>query len=155
MKIPKLFAIAISVAVLSVLAHAAPSTAKKLGKTVRRRRRAAPRVSARARAKAQAFVAQQIEDGAKIPVENAAGLLPFFEQLFRNQQAALKGPVRILQYGDSHTAADLWTGELRSRFQEKFGDGGSGFSLAGRPYRGYRRADVLSGSSSGWHADGL
>jgi lysophospholipase L1-like esterase len=63
--------------------------------------------------------------------------------------------VRILQYGDSHTAADEWTGDLRARFQEKFGDGGSGFSLAGHPYAGYRRLDVRSGSTRGWHADGL
>jgi lysophospholipase L1-like esterase len=41
------------------------------------------------------------------------------------------------------------------RFQEKFGDGGSGYSLAGRPYNAYRRLDVRSGSTRGWHSDGL
>jgi lysophospholipase L1-like esterase len=44
---------------------------------------------------------------------------------------------------------------LRTRFQEKFGDGGSGFSLAGRPWNSYRRMDVRSGSTRGWHTDGL
>ena len=42
-----------------------------------------------------------------------------------------------------------------THFQEKFGDGGSGFSLAGRPWNSYRRMDVRSGSTRGWHTDGL
>ncbi len=67
----------------------------------------------------------------------------------------MPGPMRILHYGDSHTAADEWTGELRTRFQERFGDGGSGYSFAGRPWNGYRHEDVRSGSTHGWHTDGL
>ena len=88
-------------------------------------------------------------------MENAAALVPFFELLYRHQKGEIPGPVRILHYGDSHTAADEWTGELRARFQEKFGDGGSGYSFAGRPWNGYRREDVRTGSTSGWHTDGL
>jgi len=112
-------------------------------------------VAAKTKAAAHDFVLENVANGADIPVENAAALIPFFEQLYRRQQGSMMGPLRILQYGDSHTAADEWTGELRSRFQEKFGDGGSGFSLAGRPYAGYRRFDVRSGSTRGWHTDGL
>jgi lysophospholipase L1-like esterase len=107
------------------------------------------------RAAAHDYVLANVANGADIPVENPAALIPFFEQLYRRQGGALPGPLRILQYGDSHTAADEWTGELRARFQEKFGDGGSGFSLAGRPYAGYRRVDIRSGSTRGWHTDGL
>ena len=116
--------------------------------------KAAP-VPAKIRAEAHDFVYQNVADGADIPVENAAALIPFFEQLYRHQRGEVAGPVRILHYGDSHTAADEWTGDLRTRFQEKFGDGGSGFSLAGRPYNSYRRMDVRSGSTRGWHTDGL
>jgi lysophospholipase L1-like esterase len=100
-------------------------------------------------------VYEHVASGAEIPVENPAALIPFFEQLYRHQQGQTPGPVRILHYGDSHTAADEWTGEMRARLQEKFGDGGSGYSLAGRPWNGYRREDVRSGSTSGWHTDGL
>ena len=100
-------------------------------------------------------VYEHVASGANIPVENPAALIPFFEQLYRHQQGEMPGPLRILQYGDSHTAADEWTGEMRARLQEKFGDGGSGYSFAGRPYNGYRREDVRSGSTSGWHTDGL
>ncbi len=114
-----------------------------------------PRVSAAARAEAHDVIFKNVADGADIPVENAAALIPFFEQLYRHQKGEIKGPLRILHYGDSHTAADEWTGDLRARFQEKFGDGGSGYSIAGRPWNGYRRLDVRTGSTRGWHTDGL
>jgi len=114
-----------------------------------------PPVSASTRAEAHQGVLEKVSDGVEIPVENAAALVPFFEQLYRHQKGEMAGALHILHYGDSHTAADEWTGDLRERFQEKFGDGGAGYSLAGRPYRGYRREDVRSGSTRGWHADGL
>jgi lysophospholipase L1-like esterase len=114
-----------------------------------------PPVSAKNRAEAHEGVFTKVANGADIPVENAASLVPFFELLYRHQKGEIPGPVRILHYGDSHTAADEWTGDLRSRFQEKFGDGGSGYSFAGRPWNGYRRLDVRTGSTRGWHTDGL
>src|SRR5277367_511134 len=114
-----------------------------------------PPVSVRTRAEANEGVFTKVAHGADIPVENAAALVPFFELLYRHQKGEIPGPLRILHYGDSHTAADEWTGDLRTRFQEKFGDGGSGYSLIGRPYAGYRRFDVRSGSTKGWHTEGL
>jgi lysophospholipase L1-like esterase len=129
-------------------AHSAPAT----GQTIKATPLPHP---SKARVAAHDFVLENVASGADIPVENAAALIPFFEQLYRRQDGSAMGPLRILQYGDSHTAADEWTGELRTRFQEKFGDGGSGFSLAGHPYAGYKRFDVRSGSTRGWHTDGL
>lgn len=35
--------------------------------------------------------------------------------------------VHIVQLGDSHTAADFFSGQLRTRLQQRFGDGGPGF----------------------------
>ena len=122
--------------------------AKKIGP-------ARPAISAKARAVAHENVYQSVASRADLPVENAAALIPFFEQLYRHQRGELTGALHILHYGDSHTAADEWTGDLRGHFQEKFGDGGSGFSLAGRPWNSYRRLDVRSGSTRGWHSDGL
>lgn len=126
-------------------------------KTAARKVVTAPKtlVTAKARAAAHDYVYENVAEGADIPVDNAAALIPFFEQLYRHQRGEAAGPVHILHYGDSHTAADEWTGDLRTHFQEKFGDGGSGFSLAGRPYNSYRRMDVRSGSTRGWHTDGL
>lgn len=101
------------------------------------------------------FVTRSLQDGLAIPVDNPAALVPFFEQLYRHQKGELPGPVRVLQYGDSHTAADELSGELRMLFQASFGNGGAGFSFAGKPWRSYRRRDVKTGSSDGWHTDGL
>ena len=121
------------------------------------RRAAAPRssVSAATRVEAHEGVVEKVLRGAQLPVENAAALVPFFEQLYRQQHGELSGPLRALHYGDSHVAADEWTGDIRERLQQTFGDGGSGYSLAGRPWNTYRRFDVKSGSTRGWHSDGL
>ena len=135
-------------------APASGSTASKPAVTAKKKTRPTP-VSSKVRVEAHNAVYEHVTDGAEIPVENPAALIPFFEQLYRLQQGKANGPVRILHYGDSHTAADEWTGEMRARLQEKFGDGGSGYSFAGRPYNGYRREDVRSGSTNGWHTDGL
>jgi lysophospholipase L1-like esterase len=121
------------------------------------RRSSTPRssVSAATRAEAHEGVVEKVSRGAQLPVENAAALVPFFEQLYRQQHGELTGPLRALHYGDSHVAADEWTGDIRERLQQTFGDGGSGYSLAGRPWNSYRRLDVKSGSTRGWHSDGL
>jgi len=134
----------------------APQTISKapLHRGVKPSPKKAPPVATK-RVQAHDAVFENVANGADIPVENPAALIPFFEQLYRHQQGQVPGPVRILHYGDSHTAADEWTGEMRTRLQEKFGDGGSGYSFAGRPWNGYRREDVRSGSTSGWHTDGL
>ncbi|MGH9558780.1 MAG: GDSL-type esterase/lipase family protein, partial [Bryobacteraceae bacterium] len=141
----------LGMALLASWAATIPAATSK--RHISRRRRSAP-VNARARAAAHDEVMEDLARGAQIPVANAAALVPFFELLYRQQHGQMPGPVRILQYGDSHTAADLWSGEMRARFQEKFGDGGSGFSLAGR-LRGYHREDVRASSTRGWRAGGL
>ncbi len=138
-------------------APAKPSTAPKpstSSKTPPKRSKPAP-MPPKLRVQAHDAVYRYVADGADIPVENPAALIPFFEQLYRLQEGQASGPVRILHYGDSHAAADEWTGEMRVKLQEKFGDGGAGYSFAGRPWNGYRREDVRSGSTSGWHTDGL
>jgi lysophospholipase L1-like esterase len=112
-------------------------------------------ISSKDRAQGQDFVFQNASTAADIPVERSAALIPFFEQLYRHQKGESPGPIRILHYGDSHTAADEWTGDLRAHFQEKFGDGGAGYSLAGKPFIGYRHNDIRTSSTRGWHSDGL
>ena len=133
------------------------SSSKSPGKSPRKsvpKKRVPPRINS-TRIEAHEGVEQKITRGASIPVENASALVPFFEQLYRQQRGELPGPLRVLHYGDSHVAADEWTGEIRDRLQQTFGDGGSGYSLAGRPWNSYRRLDVKSGSTRGWHSDGL
>ncbi len=133
------------------------STVTRTVKQPAPRSAAAPRssVSAATRTEAHEGVVEKVLRGAQVPVENAAALVPFFEQLYREQHGELAGPLRALHYGDSHVAADEWTGDIREHLQQTFGDGGSGYSLAGRPWNSYRRFDLKSGSTRGWHSDGL
>jgi len=142
-----------------IFSKAAVITASKKSRNSPATRRAArPRhqkVSPQARKAAQRRLSLAAEAAASIAVENPAGLVAFFEQLYRHQLGEAQGPVRILHYGDSHTAADEWTGTLRNAFQSHFGDGGAGFIYAGRPWYGYRRLDVRGGATRGWHSEGL
>jgi lysophospholipase L1-like esterase len=88
-------------------------------------------------------------------MENPAAMIPFFEQLYRLERHKTDEILRVFHYGDSHTAADEWSGTLRYLLQARFGDGGNGFSHAGRPWLGYRRLDLKSWNSNGWYSDGL
>ena len=61
-----------------------------------------------------------------------------------------RGGLTILQIGDSHTAADFFTGEVRQLLQARFGDGGLGYLNAGKPHPGVRSAVVKVNASPGW-----
>jgi lysophospholipase L1-like esterase len=119
----------------------------------KRKRRMVVRVSPKQRAEASKAVLSWIGAGAGI--ENAAALVPFFYKLSLATKAGQTGPVRVLHFGDSHTAADEWTGTIRRRLQARFGDAGAGFGLPGRPFLGYRRLNVSVTASRGWTAAGL
>ena len=64
-------------------------------------------------------------------------------------------PVRITHFGDSHVAADLWTGPVREALQARFGDGGRGFVLAGRPWSSYWQKALDNGVEGRWRVDGF
>ncbi|PMZ95268.1 MULTISPECIES: SGNH/GDSL hydrolase family protein [unclassified Pseudomonas] len=53
-----------------------------------------------------------------------------------------RAPVAIVQLGDSHTAADLFSGELRRLLQARYGDGGIGLVPAS-PVPGIRNDRVI------------
>ena len=83
----------------------------------------------------------------------------FFAALSAEQaERATGGPasrtVRVLQFGDSHTAADIFTGEMRAQLQQQFGDGGLGFQFAGHPFAGYHLAGSSRTQSGGWVTEG-
>lgn len=131
-------------------------TAKKTSAPRRRSVPRAPLVSAEQRAEAASVVHEQMSDAVELGIQNAAAMVPFYEMLFRLESRQGEGePVRVLQFGDSHTASDDWVAEMRTRFQQRFGDGGPGFTAAGRPFPGYRRYDSKGAMSRGWKAVGL
>jgi lysophospholipase L1-like esterase len=53
-------------------------------------------------------------------IENAATLGSFYVALAAVRSGHRREPVHIVQYGDSHTAADLMTGVVRKNFQRDF-----------------------------------
>jgi lysophospholipase L1-like esterase len=61
----------------------------------------------------------------------------------------------LLQLGDSHTAADFFTGRVRERLQEAFGDGGRADIVPGKPHLGVRSALFESEASDGWTYEAL
>lgn len=114
-----------------------------------------PVITAARRSAAQSQVELFLANSAPSPIRQAGALVPVFEQLYRMSSGESDAPVHIIHFGDSHTAADEWTGGLRDFFQQRFGDGGSGFSLAGHPFVGYRRFDARGGATNGWRSEGL
>jgi lysophospholipase L1-like esterase len=56
----------------------------------------------------------------------------------------------ILQIGDSHTAADYFTAELRQKLQARYGNGGVGYLDAGKPHIGVRSGAMKITASPGW-----
>ncbi len=73
----------------------------------------------------------------------------FFEAL-DNMETDREGLVRVLHYGDSHTAADFITTAIRRSLQKRFGDGGRGFVLLGKPWRLYMPKDVETSARGPW-----
>jgi lysophospholipase L1-like esterase len=86
----------------------------------------------------------------RVGIEGAANLQPFFDQLRALETDPASGVVRILQFGDSHTASDTFTGPMRTLFQNKFGDGGAGYSYPGYPFAGYKIHGTRRSQSTGW-----
>jgi lysophospholipase L1-like esterase len=61
----------------------------------------------------------------------------------------------ILQLGDSHTAADFFTGRVRERLQAVYGTGGAGYIVPGVPHPGVRSALFKDEASDGWEYEAL
>ncbi len=96
-----------------------------------------------------------------VPIETGEGnpLETFFKALAELESAppdAQAPPVvRIIHFGDSHVASDYWAGVIRDKLQERFGNGGPGFVLPGRPWNSIRYAQAQSLDGQYWRTDGL
>lgn len=82
-------------------------------------------------------------------------LAPFFKALEDLEEGRRTQPVRILQIGDEHTAGDRFSGRLRARFQERFGNAGRGMLPPGVPFEYYAPTGVATEQTGPWsvHAD--
>jgi lysophospholipase L1-like esterase len=70
------------------------------------------------------------------PICGGEFLVPAFLKLEASDDPGV-GRFHILQIGDSHTAGDQISGQVRSRMQARFGRGGRGILPPGLPYAGY------------------
>lgn len=84
------------------------------------------------------------------PIEDPSGsaLDAFYRALERIEQD--RSQARILVYGASHVASDLYTDILRSKLQARFGEAGVGFVQPLRSVSGYRSAGVTFEHATGW-----
>lgn len=85
------------------------------------------------------------------PAPEKATQNPQFKQLkqrFSQLKRGDKTVIRITQFGDSHTAADFFTGQLRKALQNQYGDAGIGW-LSPIAVHGQRH-NAITYQSNGW-----
>jgi len=119
----------------------------------------AARVDPAKRAELIKEIADSLKDPPPHAISYVSALDGFFGQLasFENSIHGGEKPtdtLRVLQWGDSHTAADMFTGEARRVFQQQYGDGGIGYSYAGYPFVGFRIFGSRRSQSPGWTTQG-
>lgn len=91
-------------------------------------------------------IVSKIEPAAVIgALDHPQNLKPLYEAFRKLEDGTATDDVRIVHYGDSHTAADLETGTIRRGLQARFGDGGRGFVQVGRPWKSYIQEGVRGG----------
>ena len=117
------------------------------------------RVDPARRAELVVEIGGRLKDPPTHAIANGPALDSFYAQL-ASYEASMQGgqkptdTLRVLQWGDSHTAADMFTGEARRIFQAQFGDGGIGYSYAGYPFAGFRIFGSRRSQSPGWITQG-
>ena len=81
-------------------------------------------------------------------LEGPDRLARFFDRLSALDDGSAHDDVRVLQFGDSHTASDLGTSAFRRLLQARFGDGGRGFVSIGKPWTTYGQDGIHGGMSA-------
>jgi lysophospholipase L1-like esterase len=90
--------------------------------------------------------AESFTSGAPVGhLTGAPRLTHLFEALANLDDGRAHDDVRIVQYGDSHTASDLGVAVFRRVLQARFGDGGRGFAPIGKPWKGFIEDGIRGG----------
>ena len=79
----------------------------------------------------------------------------FYRGLAATEAGTAAHPTRVSWFGDSLTADDQITDELRGKLQSKFGDGGPGFVFAMPPHPFCEHRAVRRGYGGGWTTYGI
>ena len=90
-------------------------------------------------------------------IEDPSGLAMrvFYEALYKTFKREPGAITRIMHLGDSLVVVDFLTGEIRRRFQDRFGDSGHGYMLVGKPWTWYQHWDIAFHPSPSWNIDGI
>lgn len=104
--------------------------------------------------------AERIAAGARIErpheaIEDPRGAMAGFYGALRALEGGAPsggGVVRAIHYGDSILTTDHLSGTIRTILQGRFGDGGHGFVLLGRPWSWYKHEAISQGVSGKWRA---
>lgn len=83
-----------------------------------------------------------------VAIEDPEALAPFREAL--RMAASRQGQARVVIYGGSHTAADLYPSVIRRAFQAGFGNLGHGFVMPVPPFENYWQGGVRIEPSEGF-----
>ena len=111
---------------------------------------ASPGASSSAEALPSAVASAEAPSSALTPTPGGP-LARFHGALAALEARERKTHVRILWLGDSHTAADLWTGEVRRALQRRYGDGGPGFVHVG--WEKYRHEKASTKVNGKWRTE--
>lgn len=84
-------------------------------------------------------------------ITNTSVLDLFFEKLHMLEQEKA-GKINILQIGDSHIQADLFSGMIRKNLQDKFGNAGIGFSFPHKLAKTNGSYSVKYASNAAWQS---
>ncbi len=93
-----------------------------------------------------------VKDTAAAVAGAKGGLSGFYTALARLESGKRVRPVVVVHLGDSHIAADRFSGDLRQRFQRRFGDAGRGLVQPGKAFKYFNARGVSTQQSKGWKA---
>jgi lysophospholipase L1-like esterase len=85
-----------------------------------------------------------------LPIEDPSGHALWAFHAALHAAEANRGQARIVFYGASHVAADVYTEVVRTRLQTRFGEAGAGFAMPGRPLPHFHNAGTVIETSVGW-----
>lgn len=89
-----------------------------------------------------------------LPIEDPTGEALFNFQAALAQRIETGFPTRIVHYGDSPITNDGITATVRCKLQERFGDAGHDFILAGKPW-GWYQHDGVTLEARGWQSNAM
>lgn len=89
------------------------------------------------------------------PIEDFGGpaMDAFYKALNHTASGEVGALTRVVHYGDSMLTGDSISDAVRRRLQARFGDGGHGFVLAGRPWPWYRHMGIGHWNSAGFRVN--